>query len=345
MAGLKKIPGNSGEGWYTVSGSLEEVTGPGRRTVEILEVHRATDLDLSVLSAFPDLRRLELERVARVRIETLPRLPGLDLGLELISHTDLAGLSGRDDLRRLAIVDASECHVPPRMTLPDQLESLWLTANIDRSTGEPIKAMLEAIDWSQLSGLRDLNVRVSSGPLVQVDLGFLRLLPNLERLEVRDGIEHVGPQPSPLEPPFSGLSKRLTWVRIDAWDPPRVQAAMQSYLGLSVDPMTRPPTVYQRYGWEPDLPAWSVFETAGGWGVYGSFYEVFDGAVGDTEDDALREVKRRVRAVDRSLLKRLEFDQEAAGTGVWALDRVDIERLLEIVGVTPPATDPHGDAA
>lgn len=69
--------------------------------------------------------------------------------------------------------------------------------------------------------------------------------------------------------------------------------------------------------------------------MYGSFYERLDGSVGETEYEALKEVKRRIRKADPALLERLEFDHEADGTGVWSEDHEDLTRMLEIIRPTP----------
>jgi hypothetical protein len=103
----------------------------------------------------------------------------------------------------------------------------------------------------------------------------------------------------------SGLSKRLTFVRIDAVDP------------------------------EPTTP-WAVKQLSDGsrWVTYGSLLRGEDGAHDDSETDACRRARTRLRAADAALLRRLDFDPESAGTGISAASREDLQRALTILGLT-----------
>ena len=206
-------------------------------------------------------------------------------------------------------------------------------------TGAPVKQLIEALDWDALQGLRSLSIRI--GGLyemrpVEVDMGFLRSLPNLVYLDAYNGFRHVGPRPSPIEPPFDGLSKHLKFLRVDAWEPEPLRAALQAYLGIDPSDVEAGPSVVQRYEFEEPAPPWSIIEVpdGGGWCAYGSLLRDEPGEHDDdTEYDAARRAMRRIRDADRALLKRLEFDPESAGTGIGAVVRDDLETALGILGL------------
>ncbi len=78
---------------------------------------------------------------------------------------------------------------------------------------------------------------------IRVDLGFLRSLPALTYLVLAPGVRHAGPQPSPLDPPFGGLSKHLSYVRAEVSDPDTTTAALTTHLGSDVGAALRPLSV------------------------------------------------------------------------------------------------------
>lgn len=201
-------------------------------------------------------------------------------------------------------------------------------------TGKPVEQAIDAIDWSTMPALVTLGIRV--GGLYEVrpidaDLGFLRSLPALRHLDLASGILHRGPGPSPLEPPFDGLSRQLTSLRIEADEPEPLRAALREYLGVATDD-PEGPSVRQRYPYEEPAPPWSIREDDDGCSVYGSFAREEHAAHDDvTEYDALRRARARLRAVDPALDRRLDFDPESAGTGIMAARREDLERALAIL--------------
>src|SRR5204863_3858936 len=114
--------------------------------------------------------------------------------------------------------------------------------------------------------------------------GFLRHLQRLELLDIRRGVWHAGPAPSPLEPPFDGLPRSLTELRIDAWDPEPLKEQLHKLLGFK-------PEVRQRYEPEPQKASWTISAPSAGvevWRTYGSLADAFAGQDFDTEYAALQ---------------------------------------------------------
>lgn len=340
MAGLRK---GAGPDAYVVSRTLEGVRGPGRRTVRELDV-RGLDGEsvggISVLPAFGDLEHLTLERVCGVDLGPLAGLGLVSLRLLEMTGVDLAPLGDVDGLEALTLMDVEGCAVPVPLPLPQSLRSLALNNDGPELSGEPIREIVEAIDWGRLRGLQSLSIGVgglTEMEPIKLDLGFLRELASLEYLKLYRGVWHEGDEPSPLEPPFSGLSRRLHWVRIDAWEPERVKPALRDYLGL--DPTSGKPSVFQREPFTPPAPEWSIDapEQAGErWSAYGSFARHEGGGSEVTEHDAARRARARLRRVDARLARRVEFDPENAGTGILTRSREDLEAVLRILGVGGP---------
>lgn len=341
---LRKMPGTPAElGAYAVSGTLEGLT-PGRRRVRRLEVRRVTEESvdgLRPLLLFTDLKDLELEQIRGVDLNPLTRL-SLELerlGITGADAVDLGPLGQLPEVRELVLKRLTDsCRVPEQLELPRPLRFLSIVNDGPRLSGEPVRRLIEAIDWQKLAGLDQLHLRVGGLEQIEpieVDLGFLRLLPNLTRLDMDEGIRHKGPGPSPLEPPFEGLSHRLTWLRIDACHPEPLKRALYAYL-----PNGAHVSVYQRYGPEPQAASWTIREPdepGDPWLTYGSFADLYD-AEHDvpTEHDGLKVARRLLREADPKLLRRLEFDPESSGTGVAARTREDLTAMLGILGITPP---------
>lgn len=317
--GLRKIGGTYGpEGTYAASGTLAGITGPGRRTVTQLELRRlGASEDLSVLAAFPQLERLELHYVSGLDLSPLAGLPLTHLSIRDASALDLAPVAQLPALQWLTLLNLADCTVAPLVLAPSLMSILVVNDDPDL-TGEPVRDILGAIDWSGLPALRSLNVRV--GGLYEMrpiglDLGFLQALPDLTYLDAHTGLRHAGPGPSPFDPPFIGLPKHLTWLRIDADDPEPTRAALRAYLGI--DP----------------APPWTITAHDGRWMTYGSLFREERGTHDDTEYDAMRRAKARLLAADARLLRRLAFDPESAGTGIAAARRTDLEAALRILGL------------
>jgi hypothetical protein len=54
-----------------------------------------------------------------------------------------------------------------------------------------------------------------------------------------------------------------------------------------------------------------------------------------TEHDALRAARKTLKEADPQLLRRLDFDPEADGTGIMARTREDLVAALAILGIAP----------
>ncbi|HET6509892.1 MAG TPA: hypothetical protein VFG42_24075 [Baekduia sp.] len=342
MSPLRKLRGRPADvGLYEAIGSLDGMT-PGRRVVKDLEVKqldgRETAEGLRPLATFGDLEVLRLTDVRDADLAPLAELHPEVLRLERVRGVDF-GVLGRlhPGLRALDLVlDAPrDCVVPAHLTLPPSLEMLFISGPGSEDDDGLVAALLAAIDWAALSRLPALDVRADGidGTAIEADLGFLRLLTELENLQIT-GVIHVGPGPSPLEPPFKGLSRKLKRVIVGAADPEAAQAAMKRHLGL---PGEHPPIVARELRTEPAdvVPPWTIAAPAqddGTWTTYGSLVAHFDQS---TEYDALNAARRRLRAADAALLSRLDFDPEAGGTTILASSREDLLAALTTLGIEP----------
>jgi hypothetical protein len=340
MAGLRK---DAGPDAYFVTGTLAGIKGPGRRTVRELTVGGLkgnVDGDLAVLSAFPDLESLTLENIADIDLAPLAQTGICGLGLIGVSRVDLAALAKLDQLQGLMIADIADCIVPPVLRLATSLEALTIFNDGARLSGEPVAELARRIDWSALRGLRTLQLSVGGNhdlAPVGVDLSFLRELPELRVLRMEQGIFHDGPEPSPLEPPFAGLSRNLTWVRIDAVDPEPLRLALEEVMARPAPTDSGPygVTVYGRPppGQRSSRGEWAIHAyDDGGWGVYGSLYATLD-SEDETEYEAADRAQQRLRSADAELAKRLDFDPESNGTGIYAESREDLETALRLLGL------------
>ncbi|MEV4420489.1 hypothetical protein AB0L40_11010 [Patulibacter sp. NPDC049589] len=311
---------------YIWSGPIDDLA-PGRRTVERLELRKVGDIDvegLRVLQRFPDLRQLFLLDGGDVHLDGLDGLPLERLRIGGIASVDLRPVANLPALRDLGV---GECGIrnPEGLRFPETLDALILTFEEDVET---LPHLASAIDWEGLRGLRTLIVHGDPDAPVSVDLSFLRHLPELDRLDLFEGVWHAGPGPSPLDPPFEGLSRKLSWIRIDAWDPDTVKPALAAYLVRDAD---HPPTVYQRYAPRKRRVPWEPFADPNGWQVYGSLHDAAADDDIETEYDAAEAAERKLRKADRALAARIEFDPENAGTGIYAKSREDLERVLAIL--------------
>ncbi len=339
MAGLRR---GAGPDAYVVSGTLEGVDGPGRRTVRELDV-RGLGPDavggLSALPAFGDLEDLTLERVHGVDLAPLAQTGVRGLRLLDIAELDLAVLAELK-LEGLLIAEFRDCAMPATLRLSASLRGLSIFNDGPSLSGDDVRILVERIDWSLLGGLRMLDLSVGGNhelaPAV-VDLGFLRHLPELVTLRMEDGVVHAGPGPSPLEPPFAGLSRKLRWVRVSAVDPEPLKAALEAFIAPPRDDGDGPQgvTVYQREAAAPAEPAWTIreFEGDDGFGVYGSLQQALGQGSEETEYKVVKRVRALIASADPALLKRLDFDPEAGGTGIYAERRQDLEGVLRILGL------------
>jgi hypothetical protein len=345
-AGRLRIAG--GPGVYRASGRLDDLK-PGRRSVTWLEVGRAdpttTDVGLEPLLRFVDVDRLKIERLASLSLEPLARLPRrLDLlSIERGADLDLGPLANVRVGGHLMLIDLDDrCRVPERLVLPSDLGGLLISADPPHGSSALVERLLTSIAWECLGGLRSLCIVVGARkpfPLVTVDLSFLAELQQLERLDLFDRIEHSGPTPSPLEPPFVGLAKTLTMLRIDAWEPEPLKRALHAHLPLRTPDGYPVGSVYQRYPYTQRVP-WEIQAVTDGWTVYGSLLEMPEiaeaadpDAVAAVENDALRIAKVKLKAADPALLRRLDFDQESDGTGISAPAREDLRSALALLGL------------
>jgi hypothetical protein len=124
------------------------------------------------------------------------------------------------------------------------------------------------------------------------------------------GLRHRGPGPSPFAPPFEGLPLDLEDGICDVEDHEAVRAAWEehrraagrtgpsiSFRALSADAV------------EPEVAAaWQILEPEhedDPWSVYGSLWLAAEGRDGETEYEALKVARRRLREADPALLRRL----------------------------------------
>ena len=318
---------------WTVSGTLDGVVPPEYRTVEELYVDHVgpnTTQGLLPLAVFKDLRHLHLEVVAGVDLSVLSELPLETLSLKYVRNVDLAALGTMPRLEHLLLFSLRDVVVPSQLALPGSLRSLSVVQDGWRESGRPAEAAIRAADWSRLSALDSLVLRVGGNePLepVQVDLGFLRVLPTLTDLRIGPGVHHRASTPSPLAPPFDGLSRRLRRIEIDTWKPSAVRNALKRRYPRAVS------NVRLRTRHRPGTGSWQVMRTGSDWHTYGSLWEAADGRYGLTENEALQAARRRLRRDAPTLLRRLDFDQEAGGTGIAARSRRDLLRALEYLGI------------
>jgi hypothetical protein len=228
------------------------------------------------------------------------------------------------------------------LVLPSDLGGLLISAEPPHGSPALVERLLASIAWERLEALRSLGIVVGARdpfPPIAVDLSFLTHLPRLERLDLFERIEHAGPGPSPLEPPFTGLAKTLTWLRLDAWDPEPLKRALHAHLPLRTPDGYPVASVYQRYPYRKRVP-WELQEGVEGWSTYGSLLEMPEIAaavdpdgVAAVENDALRIAKAKLKAADPALLGRLDFDQESDGTGISTPAREDLRSALALLGL------------
>lgn len=259
VRGLRREGGrSSAPGVFSVSGTLAGISGPGRRAVTTLQLRGlGPGEDLSVLANFRDLKELELDQVRGLDLSPLTSLAALrSLIIKNATGLDLGHVTGLVSLESLGISDIDGCRIPS-LALPPTLRILSIVNDSPSLTGQQVQQACGAIEWVHQSDLRALDIRV--GGLhemrpIEVNLGFLRLLPMLDHLDLHAGVRHAGPLPSPIEPPFEGLSKRLTFCRIDAWHPDLVRAALCAHLGVDSGAAESGLAVYQRPGVQPPAP-------------------------------------------------------------------------------------------
>jgi hypothetical protein len=343
MSPLRKLPRRPPEsGMYEAVGALDGLV-PGRRVVKDLEVRRLdgrqSEAGLTPLTAFGDLTILTMTDVRDVDLTPLRELDLMFLRIEGAAAVDLGRLEGlRPGLRALQLLLLDEdCVVPPRLVLPPTLEQFVIGDRGAARNGPQVAAVLDAVDWSALSDLKMLNIRVGGigEPLVEVDLGFLRELPKLDNLWVT-GVRHIGPAPSPVEPPFDGLSRGLQRVIFEAADPGAAEAAMRRYVTVSDDELqisVRPLSTAVAGEAEPPWTITEPIETGGHWFTYGSLADHAGDGRESTEYDALTAARRALRAADPALLRRLDFDPESSGTTILATSRDDLATALSILGI------------
>lgn len=133
--------------------------------------------------------------------------------------------------------------------LPRGIQRLALQAH-DVETIGFAQDLLENVDWDITAQTLDtFSLQVTEVGPVRFDLGFLRLLRNLEAIGIQ-GVEHGGQGASPIRPPFSGLSRRLTQVSIEAQASERDHVKTALYESLGADAYIR---VYRTQ--EPDVSA------------------------------------------------------------------------------------------
>lgn len=303
MASKLKKQGPYAPDAYILTGGTDGLAGPGRRTVRTLRIAGMTAADsasgLVGLESFPDLRELYLERVDGVDLTALGALE-----LELLSISGSAGIAlaqlprAGAPLERLELRNLSEPVVPDRLELPRALTWLSLNCEGEGFGGEWVSGVVGAVDWTALPALEELRMKVISPPLPELDLAFVDALPALMRLEAF-GILPAGPLPTRDGLEVSGFEEPAL----------RLYAEMN---GMPAPAVTSPFAAAQ----EPD----------GSWGVYGSFAELLGQ---EREQAAVERLTDALCAHDPELLRRLEFDSEADGTGVYGPSEADVLALME----------------
>lgn len=321
----KGAPGDT----YDVSGSLDGVR-PGNRMVRWLSVKgltRESREGLRPLTAFEHLETLELVGLSGVDLAPLAEVTTKRLTMTSLEGVDLAPLARLGPLRILSIGNLRDCRVPEHLPLPTTLESLGLANDLPPDGGAPVKALIDAIDWGGLPELRSLDIRVGglrSSDTITVSTRFLEPLRCLDYLRLDPGVW--------LDPPFEGLPPTLTSITVDAWDPDTTRDMLRRQLpGAHV-------LVQQRFGPAPAVERWAIAPPEPGddppeWSAYGSLADAAGDPSVETENQALRLARRRLRDTDRALAARVEWDQEADGTSIIASSREDLERALEILGL------------
>lgn len=329
------------DGILEVVGSLDGLEPAGRTVRHIRARGLGPDSreGLRPLARFEHLSSVELERITRVDLSPLADFALRGLELRELDAIDLGPLAALDALVALSLSALRTCAIPTRLRLAPTLESIAISNDAPWGTGEPVAALLNAIDWAHLGRLRELFVRVGALrglPPIEVDLGFVCELAQLEQLRMDFGVWHAGERPSPLEPPFDGLPRSLKRVSIDAWEPDVVRDALRRYIPdaeISVIARHAPRPQADRWAIDPPEPD----DDTDDWSTYGSLREALrarDAALDvATEYEAADAAARELRAADPALLEQLEFDTENAGTGISARARADLERALRILGL------------
>jgi hypothetical protein len=336
MAKLRRLPGEYyGHRPYRISGSLDGIV-PGRRSVGRLIVGRfgpQASEGLAPLRAFSDLRELELEWALDVDLEPLTALALEQLRIADGRGIDLEPIARIATLEQLSVIAPADCSVPSCWPLSPRLRQIMLIAR--NGDARFISDAVSAIPWSQLRSLEGLALM---GEACRVDLGFLEALPWLRYLDVR-GILHAGRDGSPIVPPFAGLPGGLLGGLIEVPDDEAAGRAWLAHAG--------PPEGHDQRGlgfralhWPTEearnARPWAIREPdldGDPWTTYGSLHHAGQGQDGDTETDALRAARSRLRAADPALLRRLDFDPEANGTGIYAHSRADLEAAIELLGL------------
>jgi hypothetical protein len=331
----ERLPGDR----YKTAGSIEGLV-EGRRTIRELTIRNAEG-SLSALGALPNLetliinggRDLDLSELALLSetcdFVALASLTGTDLGaLRLPSTVRSFGISSSDDT----------CVINQPLLLPSGLTYLGLSAR-GQSSVHTLAQVIQGVRWENVGELERLLMRAettAAGYPLEVDLGLLRDLPRLERADIF-GVRHRrSAGPSPLEPPFDGLPKTLSWLRIDTELPSEsLQAQLAEYLpgggALDVGPL---------YPARPANQPWWIYEPdadgSGLWVASGSLADHFADQDFAEESRALRHARAVIKEKDVALLKRLDFDQEADGTMIMASSREDLVAALALLGISAP---------
>lgn len=242
------------EGAYSISSTLAGIDGPGRRIVRRLALRRlaSDDVDLAALSTFVDLEHLEIHGPAAVDLSVLGMLPRLtSVSLQGCRSVDLQALARVPALESLILYDVAS-HPANGVAFSPTLRSLTIGVDDPSVPSTMLKDVVAALDWSAVPYLRSLMLVVGGVhdlPPVALDLTFLRHLTRLERLDFAMGIVDASPDPSPLRPPFDGLSKHLRHVRFEVdGDAAAVQRELATRMGVDPDGYDAPAISQRRAG-------------------------------------------------------------------------------------------------
>lgn len=189
MSSLKR---DGGDGWYTITGTLDDISGPGNRVVTNLTVGRLrpdTERDLSVLRRFADLRVLTLRQADELDLAGLQGATVQALIIDRCQQIDIRPIAAMDQLETLRIFDPIDC-IPPT-TLPKRLHELLIEIEDRQVPVDFVRSLVDGANWADADSLRELELSIApehpQAPL-SLNLEILRSLPHLTDLRVARGI-------------------------------------------------------------------------------------------------------------------------------------------------------------
>lgn len=331
----ERLPGDR----YKTSGSIEGLV-EGRRTIRELRIRNAEG-SLEALGALSSLEAVAIEGAHSLELGSLAALPPTcrRVSLGRLNDSDLSALRLPSGVTDLSFSDcADSCSVNGPLHLPTTLRVLEISATTHRGSARVVAALTAAIEWSEISDLEILDLRVDTTVAdfpAAVDFGFLSHLQRLQRLFAVPGIRHLeAAGPSPLDPPFERLPTSIEWLRYSAEDHQELQDRLIAYLkpkmSVSIEPAHALPDASDQVWWI-DRPDDSDF-----WLSTGSLASHFADRDFREEMQGLRHARALLKQSDPALLKRLDFDPDSDSTMFMAKTREDMVDALTILGIRAP---------